>query len=104
MGEVLHIINADVEAPEGLQRARVWLTPGYPRLAAPGIALTLMVDRWNDNGRYELRVVPDILRQVPVPVLVQEFWLLVRSVRLDVLGYPDRALVELAYAPTPTLH
>ena len=93
MGEVLHI-----------QRARVWLTPGYPVVVVPGIALTLMVDRCGDEGLYHLRIVPDILRQARVPVSVQDFWLVARAVRLDPGGFPNRALVEMAYTPTPTVH
>ena len=102
MGEVLQIVNQHVSVKPSLRRSRVWLDPGHPKVVVPGIALTLMVDRCDTDARYSVRVVPNLIPTRRTPDQAEEFWTVVRAVRLDYWGYPDRVLIELVYMPVPT--
>ena len=101
MGEIFHIINADVELPEGVSRKRAWLEPGYPTVMVPGLVLTLMVDRYGDV--YELRVLPGPAEEGGQPGFHLYLLAIARAVQLDAIGRPARALIELAY-DAPCIH
>ena len=95
MGEILHIINADVELPEGMARKRAWMEPGYPTVVVPGLVLTLMVDRYGDI--YKLRLVSGPRDEGGRRGCHAHIMAVARAIQLDTQNRPARALIELAY-------